>query len=174
MIYITDDFLEEQFILNVINFFKKNIIYTYVWDETRVLGLNRYGFSESNPPKIYFDILNLVKTVKHNVNNDDRFSVLQEVEIVKYPCGAHKAFHYDKARPTNTGASITYLNDDYIGGHTMVEGIDVQPLSGRTIYFNGRKYRHSVSNVLKRDRYTLSMWYGEDPTMPLNKEFLEI
>ena len=71
-------------------------------------------------------------------------------------------------------ANKNTLNDNYIGGHTVIEGIDVQPLSGRTVYFDGMEFRHGVSNVIKRDRYTLSMWYGLDNTMPLNKDFLEI
>ena len=68
----------------------------------------------------------------------------------------------------------TYINDDYIGGHTIVEGVDVQPMAGRTVYFDGFEFRHGVSNVLKRDRYTISMWYGKDESMPINDEFLEI
>jgi len=174
MIYISHNDLDQKFIVDSINFFKENIIHTYVWDETRVLGLNRYGFNEVNPPEIYFKILDLVKLIKSNVDGDERFLDLQEVEIVKYPCGAHKNFHYDKARKTTTGASITYINDGYIGGNTIIEGVDVQPISGRTVYFDGKKYRHAVSNVIKGDRYTLSMWYGKDKTMPINKEFLEI
>ena len=70
---------------------------------------------------------------------------------------------------------IVICNEEhrFIVGHQMRD-IDVQPLSGRTVYFDGMEFRHGVSNVIKRDRYTLSMWYGLDNTMPLNKDFLEI
>ena len=158
----------------IIQLFKDNLLKTYVWDETRVLSMDRGGIGVNKECDTYKKIYELVKDVKRRVYHDNRFSVLQNVEIVKYPCGACKGFHHDRARPTTTGASITYINDDYIGGHTIVEGVDVQPLSGRTVYFDGMEFRHGVSNVLKRDRYTISMWYGKDKSMPLNDEFLEI
>ena len=158
----------------IIQFFKDNLLKTYVWDETRVLSMDRGGIGVKTECDTYKKIYELVKDVKRRVYHDNRFAVLQNVEIVKYPCGACKGFHHDRARPTTTGASITYINDDYIGGHTIVEGVDVQPLSGRTVYFDGMEFRHGVCNVLKRDRYTISMWYGKDKSMPLNDEFLEI
>lgn len=168
MIYVSQINLTEEFVRDIIFHFKKNILRTYVWDETRVLSMDRVDDGE-----FYSEILNLSKKVKSLVSNDQRFSILQNVEIVKYPCGAHKNFHKDKTRSTTTAASITYLNDDYIGGHTIIEGVDVQPLSGRTVYFDGREFRHGVSNVIKRDRYTLSMWYGKDDSMPIKNDFLE-
>ena len=158
----------------IIQFFKDNLLKTYVWDETRVLSMDRGGIGVKTECDTYKKIYELVKDVKRRVYHDNRFAVLQNVEIVKYPCGACKGFHHDRARPTTTGASITYINDDYIGGHTIVEGVDVQPLSGRTVYFDGMEFRHGVSNVLKRDRYTISMWYGKDKSMPLNEEYQEI
>ena len=172
MIYISQVVIpcEEE----IIQFFKDNLFKTYVWDETRVLSMDRGGIGVNKECDTYKKIYELVKDVKRRVYHDNRFSVLQNVEIVKYPCGACKGFHHDRARPTTTGASITYINDDYIGGHTIVEGVDVQPLTGRTVYFDGMEFRHGVSNVLKRDRYTISMWYGKDKSMPLNDEFLEI
>lgn len=169
MIYISHINLDNQTTKYLIDSFKENIMNTYVWDETRVLSLDRVDKSE-----FYYRVLDLAKHVKSLVFHDEKFSTLQNVEIVKYPCGAHKNFHKDRTRKTTTGASITYLNDDYIGGQTVIEGIDVQPLSGRTVYFDGMEFRHAVSNVIKNDRYTLSMWYGLDESMPISKDFLRI
>ena len=173
MIHVSHIDISDEFTQDIIQFFKDNILKTYTWDETRVLSMDKGGIGNYNLPETYYEILNLAKDVKSKVT-DKEFSVLQNVEIVKYPCGACKVFHKDRTRKTTTGASITYLNDNYIGGHTVIEGVDVQPLSGRTVYFDGMEFRHGVSNVIKRDRYTLSMWYGLDATMPLNKDFLEI
>tara|TARA_Y100000004_G_C8947498_1_gene426966 strand:- start:1117 stop:1626 length:510 start_codon:yes stop_codon:yes gene_type:complete len=169
MIYISHINLDDQTTKYLIDSFKENIMNTYVWDETRVLSLDRVDKGE-----FYYRVLDLAKHVKSLVFHDEKFSTLQNVEIVKYPCGAHKNFHKDRTRKTTTGASITYLNDDYIGGQTVIEGIDVQPLSGRTVYFDGMEFRHAVSNVIKNDRYTLSMWYGLDESMPISKDFLRI
>ena len=105
----------------IIQFFKDNLLKTYVWDETRVLSMDRGGIGVKTECDTYKKIYELVKDVKRRVYHDNRFAVLQNVEIVKYPCGACKGFHHDRARPTTTGASITYINDDYIGGHTIVE-----------------------------------------------------
>ncbi|CAR63336.1 hypothetical cyanophage protein [Synechococcus phage S-RSM4] len=169
MIYISHMNLEDETIKYFINSFKENIMNTYVWDETRVLSLDRVDKGE-----FYYRVLETAKNVKSFVSNDERFSILQNVEIVKYPHGAHKNFHKDRTRKTTTGASITYLNDNYIGGQTIIEGVDVQPLSGRTVYFDGMEFRHAVSNIIKGDRYTLSMWYGLDESMPISKDFLRI
>tara|TARA_A100001201_G_scaffold111558_2_gene95583 strand:- start:348 stop:872 length:525 start_codon:yes stop_codon:yes gene_type:complete len=174
MIYVSQLDVPAVLSREIIRFFNDNLLKTYVWDETRVLSMDKGGIGKNNLDSTYYKILNLSKEVKKLVNHDDRFKVLQNVEIVKYPCGAHKNYHYDSARPTTTGASITYLNDDYVGGHTVVEGVDVQPITGRTVYFDGLEFRHAVTNVIKRDRYTISMWYGSDPSMPLNDDFLEI
>ena len=182
MIYISQvEMLDKE---EFVDFFRNNLIKTYIWDETRVLSMDRGGIGTrtgrnthgniDNLGDTYYKLFELVKEIKSKVSHDPRFSVLQNVEIVKYPCGACKGWHYDRARPTTTGASITYINDDYIGGHTIVEGVDVQPMAGRTVYFDGLEFRHGVSNVLKRDRYTISMWYGKDESMPINDEFLEI
>ena len=112
--------------------------------------------------------------IKSFVDHDPKFGILQNVEIVKYPCGAAKGYHYDVTRTTTTGASITYLNDDYLGGNTVIGGVDVQPMMGRTVYFDGCEFRHAVSNILKGDRYTISSWYGVDESLPLNKEFTNL
>ncbi len=174
MIYITHNKSVIDHTPELIEWFKSNLLRSYIWSETRVLCMDKFGIGRDDLPDTYYKFANLCKEIKSNVSGDDRFNVLQNVEIVKYPAGACKGWHYDRTRPTTTGASITYLNDDYIGGHTIVEGIDVQPIAGRTIFFDGLEYRHAVSNVLKNDRYTISMWYGSDPTLPLNQEFLEI
>lgn len=166
--------MDESISKKLIEYFELNLMKTYVWDETRVLSMTPGGIGSETDTEVYRDLLELARQVKSFVSHDEKFSILQNAEIVKYPCGSHKNFHKDRTRKTTTGASITYLNDDYIGGHTIIEGIDVQPLSGRTVYFDGMEFRHAVSNVIKRDRYTLSMWYGYDENMPINKDFLEL
>ena len=110
MIHISHVDISDDFVDRIISFFQDNILKTYTWDETRVLSMDGGGIGSSNLSETYYDILNLAKEVKSKVT-DDKFSVLQNVEIVKYPCGASKTFHKDRTRKTTTGASITYLND---------------------------------------------------------------
>ena len=174
MIYVSQTNITPELSKELIEFFNSNILKTYVWDETRVLSMDAGGMGNKELPDVYHKLVELTKTIKSFVDHDPKFSILQNVEIVKYPCGAAKGYHYDVTRKTTTGASITYLNDDYLGGNTIIGGVDVQPMMGRTVYFDGCEFRHAVSNVLKGDRYTISSWYGEDVSLPLNKDFTNL
>ena len=82
MIYVSHIDISDQFTQDIIQFFKDNILKTYTWDETRVLSMDKGGIGDCDLPKIYYDILDLAKEVKSKVT-DDKFSVLQNVEIVK-------------------------------------------------------------------------------------------
>ena len=46
-------------------------------------------------------------------------------------------------------ASITFLNDDLVGGEAVVEGVKITPLLGRTYYLDGKEHKHAVMNVIK-------------------------
>jgi|TARA_E500000318_G_C3398142_1_gene148721 hypothetical protein len=82
-------------------------------------------------------------------------------QIITLPEGAAKNFHFDTARITTKLTSVTFLNDDFIGGQPVVEGIEITPIIGRTYFFDGTKYSHAVLNVIKGDRHTLTMWYSD-------------
>ena len=161
MIIVKDEIRPDQYWQNPINIFVNNLVYSQIFEQTRLLRL-KDGINKDS----HYDEYNCIKEMALNVQNlvytDKRFSVIQNIEIVKYPQGASKGFHFDNARDTTTGASITYLNDDYIGGQTVIEGVSVQPLRGRTVFFDGKQYKHNVMNVVKGCRYTLSIWYGYD------------
>jgi len=171
MIYVSQIHINKNFIDEIIELFRDNFIDTFVWDETRVLSMTKYGLNTEKNEKIYSKIFALVKEVQDLVSHDKKFKYIENAEIVKYPQGSSKCYHYDVSRKSTQAASITYLNDDYIGGQTVISGVNVQPLSGRTVYFDGTSNRHCVENVLKGDRYTLSLWYGNNPESPVNKEF---
>ena len=47
-------------------------------------------------------------------------------------------------------------------------------MAGRTVYFDGLEFRHAVSHIVKRDRYTISCWYGQDDDMLCSREFLAL
>ena len=94
-----------------------------------------------------------------NQSVDNKFKNVELAQIVSYPLGGSMPFHFDHARKTTTGASITFLNDNFIGGEALVEAIKISPIKGRTYYFDGRMYKHAVLNVVKGIRHTLSIWY---------------
>lgn len=107
------------------------------------------------PPQYSYILQNIKSYVKH----DNRFEKVQRHQIVKYPTGVSKGFHFDTGRDNTTGASITFLNDDLVGGEAVVEGVKITPVLGRTYYLDGKEYKHAVMNVIKGNRYTVSVWY---------------
>ena len=101
----------------------------------------------------------LVNKIKDQAVEKDKFKQIELAQIVTYPTGSSLHFHFDEARETTTGASITFLNDGFVGGEAALEAIKISPLTGRTYYFDGKMYKHGVLNVIKGVRHTLSVWY---------------
>jgi len=93
---------------------------------------------------------------------------VQRMEIVKWPTNSFQAKHYDEDQiggDSSGLASITYLNDDYEGGQTCIvdEKLCVNPKIGTTFFFDGKKYEHEVKPITDGIRYTLALWYSNDP-----------
>jgi hypothetical protein len=168
MIYISQIEMPKSTQVELISRFKNNLVDSQIWAETRLLRLND-GLSQNTDCVLYDMVINICKQIKNFVKYDNRFDYIENIEIVKYPKGSSKTFHFDKSVDDRTAASITYINDDYIGGQTTVEGVSVQPLAGRTVYFGGKEFKHNVMNVIKGSRYTVSVWY----TSNLNENFLK-
>jgi len=170
MITIIDQKQKDEYWQNPIDILSNNLIYSQIYDQTRLVRL-KDGINKNSHYLEYNCIKEMAIDIQNLMYTDKRFSVIQNIEVVKYPSGASKGFHFDNARDTTTGASITYLNDDYIGGQTVIEGVSVQPLKGRTVFFDGKQYKHNVMNIVKGCRYTLSIWYGYDPAGVLKDGF---
>ena len=89
------------------------------------------------------------------------------MEIVKWPTNSFQAKHFDRDQFSGESsglASITYLNDDYEGGQTCIvdEKLCVNPKTGTTFFFDGKKYEHEVKPITNGIRYTLALWYTND------------
>jgi len=81
-------------------------------------------------------------------------------QIVKWPAGSFQNFHLDNFSDSTVLSSITYLNDDFKGGNTMFfDGTEITPYKGKTLFFNGKTFQHSVTTILNNTRYTLACWY---------------
>jgi predicted 2-oxoglutarate/Fe(II)-dependent dioxygenase YbiX len=78
------------------------------------------------------------------------------------PGGGFHHWHYESASYTSTGRVFVvqlYLNDDFEGGSTVFEHMEVKPETGKLIVFSNSKYLHYVTRVDKSERYVLSFWY---------------
>jgi len=83
-------------------------------------------------------------------------------QVVQWPRGSYQAFHTDTASDKTKFTSITYLNDNFKGGGTVFfDGTKIEPYPGKTIFFDGQLFEHSVSTILQNTRYTIACWYKD-------------
>tara|TARA_B100000003_G_scaffold144687_1_gene130066 strand:+ start:192 stop:668 length:477 start_codon:yes stop_codon:yes gene_type:complete len=81
---------------------------------------------------------------------------LETTAIVHWSPGSYMKPHYD--HPQDLFAAILYLNDDYMGGQTCFDGIEIQPEKGKLFLFSSCGVKHWVNMVCESDRYTLGFW----------------
>jgi|TARA_R110000796_G_scaffold186471_1_gene303399 hypothetical protein len=88
-------------------------------------------------------------------------SVVDYINLVKWPCpNLGKDLHFDTAHKRTNLSSIIYLNDNYLGGNTFFkDGTSFSSVTGRAIFFDGKYFKHGVSNIINNDRYTLAIWF---------------
>ena len=87
--------------------------------------------------------------------------VLDYVGVVRWPVGTFMKPHFDKndVHGEDVFAAMLYLNDDFDGGSTIFEHMEVKPETGKLIIFSNSQYLHHVSKVDTNERYVLSFWY---------------
>tara|TARA_Y100000994_G_scaffold237620_1_gene229392 strand:+ start:7939 stop:8493 length:555 start_codon:yes stop_codon:yes gene_type:complete len=101
---------------------------------------------------------------------------IEYVQIVKWLPGGSMDLHTDDARETTDLVSITNLNDDFKGGAHYIddlsknEKLDILPKVGKTVAFDGKKYKHGVREVTRGTRYTLAIWYTNDLEVAVDYE----
>ncbi len=83
--------------------------------------------------------------------------------VVRWPVGTFMKPHLDDNNKHNPDifAAMLYLNDDYSGGHTCFEHMEVKPEVGKLIIFSNAHYLHYVSKVEDSERFVLSFWYNK-------------
>ena len=100
----------------------------------------------------------------------DQDIVCDNVEIVQWKPGTFMRPHKDNQ---DICSAVVYLNDDYLGGETVIrfndskgQELTVEPKQGRMIVFsNGTDtgYYHWVNKIKDSNRYTLSFWFVNKP-----------
>ena len=129
------------------------------WRGTEVLNLTRV---KGESLFLEFKALRYLNNCAVSLDGVDCY--IETAHIVKWPDGSYKDSHLIESREHSTMASITYLNDDYKGGEVRLvdEDVSIMPEIGKTLFFNGKKYRHGVREVRDGARYCLSIWFTSD------------
>ena len=140
---IIDNFISDKQIDFCLNFYKDNIHLRKKWRDTFPIGIT--GF---------------FKDLENEYNSFDKKNCVDWLEIVHWPKGSFQEFHKDFESQDTVLTSITYLNDDFVGGETVFkDGIVIKPKKGRTLFFDGQHSTHKVNLIKKGNRYTIPVWY---------------
>jgi len=143
---IYDNFLTEDECNFLIDFYKTN-------------EKNSIKFRDVYPVELKKGEIYFLQTKLSKISKEFNFEI-DWFEIVKWPIGSYQDLHFDNFSKETTFASITYLNDNFEGGQTYFEdGTTFKPKKGRSLFFNGRYYKHGVSKVVNNTRYVVAAWY---------------
>ena len=155
MIFILDDILNSDECNNLIEIYQKNKEHAVAYGNPMFYPINidNILYDKDNLLKISIKIEQIIK--KYFDSN-----VIDWYHIVRWPCNSWQPYHLDTTSKNTTLTSVTYLNENFDGGCTIMhDGTKVKPKTGRTVIFDGNKYIHGVEPILKGERYTLPIWY---------------
>lgn len=151
--YYKKNFLSQKECEYLINFFNQN---QNNWSSHRcTLLIDLHNFMHVDFMKQLYG-----KISKHCIDNLDENCYINYHQIVKWGVNCHQPKHLDFDYHQYT--SIIYLNDNFIGGETVVGRKIIRPETGKIISFTGNRTIHEVLEVTDGIRYTLPVWYKVD------------
>ena len=156
MIIILDDVLNSDECNNLIEIYHKNKQYAqHPHCDPAFYPLNINNIVESKN-----DVLKITTKIEQITQKYFNLNVIEWCEIVRWPFNSWQSYHLDTSSKKTTLTSVTYLNENFDGGCTIMhDGTKIKPKTGRTVIFDGNKYIHGVEPILKGERYTLPIWY---------------
>lgn len=84
---------------------------------------------------------------------------IQDIQVVKRT-NMEMVMHKDVEH--HVKSLVCFLNDDYAGGHAIVEDDYIRPEVGTAVVVDGNKVSHGVAPI-KGDRYVLLVWWSLTP-----------
>jgi len=158
MVILKDNFLSTDICESLINFFENDAN-----RHNKHVNIKRDTINlDLNLDEDFFKRINL----KENLNTVTNFfynSIIDWIQIVKWPTNSFHRLHFDISSKETTLASICYLNDDFKGGQTYFEdGTIFYPKQNRIIFFDGNCYLHGVKQIETGTRYVLAAWYKKN------------
>lgn len=153
-IFILDDVLsydECNFLINFYHCGNKN-------KHNTTMHSDNLNFMDNNKIKLLYS--KIETAINCLVENSVKIDWCQ---IVEWEKNSYQNLHYDTASLETCFTSITYLNENFVGGETfMLNDLIVPPKKGRTVCFDGNYYYHGVNKILSGTRYTLPIWYKKN------------
>lgn len=140
-----ENFLHPNICKYLIDFFHENEKESHIFNKRKKIHLMHLN----NKDPIIVNIINLYKKIKPT-------QVLDNIELVYWPPGESHDWHDDTIYYDFT--TITYLNDNYVGGETTVEQYKTTPKTGKILLFSSSKI-HKVDLLEKGKRYVIVAWY---------------
>lgn len=147
---VVDDLLSEQDCKDLISWIEVSAHLAEEW-----MGSYNVGVKPDQPylGMLVQDVIDKAREIKPDAVFDWGYVTVR-------PPGVDHIMHVDDGKNDTALTSITYLNEDYDGGLTFFENGEVyHPKIGRTIFFDGAKHAHGVSEVQRSNRFTLALWY---------------
>jgi len=120
------------------------------------------------PEVIYLQDIIELDTIKkltglishHVISEVDKDAYINYHQIAEWKIGLSQGKHKDFKYHDYT--SVIYLNDNFDGGQTVVNGEISYPKKGKIITFRGKDLIHEVKTITQGTRYTVPVWYKLD------------
>jgi len=158
MIVSVENLLDFNCCNNLISIYKDNSDKSKLWGTSFPLNVFQIPFRKQQ--NYIFEVKNFIKNFAVNFYKENLIE--EHIDIVKWPNDSYQNYHLDTARNTTVLTSISYLNDDFQGGETIInteeKAVKIVPTKGKTVFFDGLKYLHCVNKVFG-ERYVLAIWY---------------
>lgn len=114
------------------------------------------------PSPLFVKIIDLISFALPQGSDFEQISYMQ---IIQYPENSLFEWHMDTADSDDTGTTILFLNDNFLGGELTVNGTTICTKQGTIVGFNrSTETWHSVAPVLRGERFCLAIWFrkGEE------------
>ena len=159
-VYLTDNFLSDD-ICNWFMSFHQTMfpLYGSEFENRRIINLTEltHVLYNNNLP---YDVTDYLKIVQANLTTEvrkyDPKAFPNYIHCTEWTAPIYQPIHTDFDEHVWT--SILYLNDNFTGGNTIIEGERISPKKGSVITFKG-ELKHGVEEVTEGNRYTISVWY---------------
>lgn len=84
------------------------------------------------------------------------------MDLLRYKPGGHLPAHQDQGVSTRILSTVSYLNDNYVGGEIefINSGVKIKPPAGSIVFFPSNfLYVHEVHPIESGERYSLPHWF---------------